>query len=234
MGSWEQAFDVGQLWGGAVSQEAAKRASAAKMAERLRPGEVVGVGSGTTSRLTAEALAARGSAEGIAWTAVTTSIEVELTCAGLGVPTVSLAAARPDWSFDGADEVDPAGNLIKGRGGALLREKLVLAASPERYIVVDPTKLVERLGSRFRVPIEVVPEALRLTQDRLAAIGIGDVVLRRALGKDGPQITERGNLLLDARMTEITERTEAELKMIPGVVESGLFIGYRPRVVVVS
>jgi ribose 5-phosphate isomerase A len=234
VGSWEEAFDVGQLWGGAVGQEVAKRASAAKMAERLRPGEVVGVGSGSTSRLTAEALAARARAEGIAWTAVTTSIEVELSCAGLGVPTTSLATARPDWSFDGADEVDPAGNLIKGRGGALLREKLVMAASPERYVVVDPTKLVERLGTRFRVPIEVLPEALRLVLDRLAAIGVNDVVLRRAVGKDGPLLTEAGNLLFDARITGITDRSEAELKAIPGVVESGLFIGYRPRVVVVS
>jgi ribose 5-phosphate isomerase A len=232
VGSWEVAFDDGQLFGGAIANEPAKRAAAVRMAERLRPGDVVGVGSGTTSWVTIEALAARGDAEGIAWTAIPTSLESELACARRRVPTGTLASLRPDWSFDGADEVDPAANLIKGRGGALLREKLVMTASPERYVVVDPSKLVDRLGTRFRVPVEVVPEAVRLVRDELARRGVDDVVLRRAEGKDGPVITERGNFLLDARMAEIGERSEAELKAIPGVVESGLFLGYRPTVVV--
>lgn len=232
MGSFEVAFDDGQLWPGTVANDEAKRASAAQMAKRLREGDIVGVGSGSTSRLTIEALADRASSEGIGWTAVPTSLEVELTCAGHGIPTGSLAVLRPDWSFDGADEVDPRGNLIKGRGGALLREKLVMASSPERYVVVDPSKLVDRLGARFAVPIEVVPEALRLVWDALARHGCTDVVLRRGDGKDGPIITERGNLLLDARLTGITEATETELKAIPGVVESGLFIGYAPTVIV--
>jgi ribose 5-phosphate isomerase A len=232
VGSWEAAFDDDQLWPDAIANDAAKRAAAAQMAERLRAGDVVGVGSGSTSRLTVEALAERSSAEGIAWTAVTTSLEVELTCAGRGIATTSLSVRRPDWSFDGADEVDPSGNLIKGRGGALLREKLVMAASPERYVVVDRSKLVERLGTRFAVPLEVIPDALRMVLDALARRGCTDVVVRHGGGKDGPLITERGNYLLDARVGDITERTEADLKAIPGVVESGLFIGYAPTVVV--
>lgn len=231
MGTWEVAFDDGQLFG-AIANEPAKRAAAAKMAERLRPGEVVGVGSGTTSWLTIEALADRAAAEGFVWTAVPTSLESELACARRGVGTGSLSTLRPDWCFDGADEVDPAGNLIKGRGGALLREKLVMAASPERYVVVDPSKLVERLGTRFRVPVEVIPEAMRLVRDELARRGVTDVTVRRSEGKDGPTITEHGNYLLDARLTEIGEHTEAELKTIAGVVESGLFFGYRPNVIV--
>jgi ribose 5-phosphate isomerase A len=231
VGSWEVAFDDGQLFG-AVANEPAKRAAAARMAERLRRGDVVGVGSGTTSWLTIEALADRAAALGFAWTAVPTSLESELSCARRGVGTGSLATLRPDWSFDGADEVDPAGNLIKGRGGALLREKLVMASSPERYVVVDPSKLVDRLGTRFRVPLEVVPEAMRLVRDALARRGVTEVTVRRSEGKDGPTITEHGNYLLDARLTEIGEHTEAELKAIPGVVESGLFFGYRPTVIV--
>jgi ribose 5-phosphate isomerase A len=232
VGSWEAAFDDGQLWTGSVANAEAKRAAADQMAKRLRPGDVVGVGSGSTSRLTMEALAQRARAEGIGWIAVPTSLEVELTCAGHGIVTTSLSVRRPDWSFDGADEVDPVGNLIKGRGGALLREKLVMASSPERYVVVDPSKLVDRLGSRFPVPLEVIPEALRLVGDALARRGYRDVVLRHGDGKDGPLITERGNYLLDVRVGGITEHTESELKAIPGVVESGLFIGYAPTVIV--
>jgi ribose 5-phosphate isomerase A len=232
VGFWEAAFDDGQLWPDAIVNDEAKRAAASQMAKRLRPGDVVGVGSGSTSRLTVEALAERSGAEGIPWTAVPTSLEVELTCAGSGISVAQLSVLRPDWSFDGADEVDPTGNLIKGRGGALLREKLVMAASPERYVVVDRSKLVDRLGTRFAVPLEVIPDALRLVVDALARRGCTDVVVRHGNGKDGPLITEHGNYLLDARVEEITEHTEVELKAIPGVVESGLFIGYDPTVVV--
>lgn len=215
-----------------VENESAKREAASKMAARLRPDEVVGVGSGSTSRLTLEALAARSAAEGFSWTAIATSYEVELACAEAGVPIVSLATRRPDWSFDGADEVDPTANLIKGRGGALLREKLVMAASPERYVVVDPSKLVGRLGERHPVPVEVVPEAVRLVLDELGRRGWRDVALRAGGGKDGPVITERGNYLLDVTVRDVPADAEAWLKSLPGVVESGLFVGYAPTVVV--
>ena len=114
----------------------------------------------------------------------------------------------------------------------VLVAKLVMASSPERYVVVDPSKLVDRLGTRFAVPLEVIPDALRMVADALARRGCTDVVVRHGDGKDGPLITERGNFLLDARVGEITEHTESELKAIPGVVESGLFIGYGPTVVV--
>jgi ribose 5-phosphate isomerase A len=216
-------------WPSAISNEAAKRAAAASMAERLRPGDTVGVGSGSTSFLTVQALAARG----LDFVAVTTSDEVEAACASLGVPTTSLHVARPDWSFDGADEVDPSGDLIKGRGGALLREKLVLAASPERYIVVDASKQVERLGTRFPVPLEVVPEAVALVRHELASWPVSAVVLRTAgAAKDGPVITEHGNVLLDVRFEAIGPDAERDLKALPGVVDSGLFQGYHPQVVV--
>jgi len=231
VGSYEVAFDEGQL-AGAVDNEPAKRDAAQKMAQRLRPGDVVGVGSGSTSRLTLEALAARSSAEGLSWSAVATSHEVELACGAAGIPTVSLATSRPDWSFDGADEVDPAANLIKGRGGAILREKLVMAASPERYVVVDPSKLVAQLGERHRVPVEVVPEAVRLVLDELARRGWSDAVLRHGGGKDGPVITERGNYLLDVAVRDPAPDAESVLKSLPGVVESGLFLGYGPTIVV--
>lgn len=230
MGSYEVALRDGRRT--PVENESAKREAASKMAARLRPDEVVGVGSGSTSRLTLEALAARSAVEGFSWTAIATSYEVELACAEAGVPIVSLATRRPDWSFDGADEVDPTANLIKGRGGALLREKLVMAASPERYVVVDPSKLVARLGERHPVPVEVVPEAVRLVIDELGRRGWRDVALRAGGGKDGPVITERGNYLLDVTVRDVPADAEAWLKSLPGVVESGLFVGYAPTVVV--
>ncbi|MGH9045323.1 MAG: ribose 5-phosphate isomerase A [Acidimicrobiales bacterium] len=232
MGSWNVMFDEGQLWPLNVPNEEEKRAVAAKMAGRLRAGDVVGVGSGTTSLLTLEALVSRARREQIDWTAITTSREIELTCARLSVPTSSLASLRPDWSFDGADEVDDQVNLIKGRGGALLAEKLVMAASLERYVVIDRSKLVEHLGQRFAVPIEVLPEAVSFVRQCLQELDCTEVSLRLAQGKDGPLITEHGNLLLDVRLRSITDQSERDLKSIPGVVDTGLFIGYSPEVVV--
>ena len=92
--------------------------------------------------------------------AIPTSHEVSLTCSILGIPTSTLLNARPDWSFDGADEVDPQKNLIKGRGGAMFAEKLVMKSSPENYILVDQSKFVENLGAKVAVPIEVDPRAV--------------------------------------------------------------------------
>jgi len=232
VGSWETGFGEDQLWPREVSNADQKREVARKMAERVRSGDVVGVGSGSTSLFTLKALADRAASESIDWVAVTTSDEMELTCASLGVPTTSLQVVRPDWSFDGADEVDPSGNLIKGRGGAMLREKLVMASSPERYVVVDSAKLVDRLGSKFPVPLEVVPEAVRLVHDELRGWNVGEIGLRAGVSKDGPVITEHGNYVLDVRMLEIEEDAEKRLKAIPGVVECGLFIGYAPTVLV--
>jgi ribose 5-phosphate isomerase A len=220
------------VWTSAITNEAAKRAVAAKMAARLAPGDVVGVGSGSTSFVTLQALAEQGATASIDWTAIPTSDEVEMACGALGVRTTSLQVARPDWAFDGADEVDARRRLIKGRGGALLREKLVLASSPERYIVVDPSKMVDRLGSRFPVPVEIIPDAVQLVQTRLAAWDhVEGMALRPAVGKDGPVITEHGNLLLDVRFAEVGDGDESALDAIPGVVECGLFIGYDPQIV---
>jgi ribose 5-phosphate isomerase A len=231
VGSWE-AFDDAELWPAEPDNAEAKQKVALEMSERLRSGDVVGVGSGTTSLFTLHALAARAAAEGIEWVAVASSYEGELTCSALGVRTTSLQVARPDWSFDGADEVDADSNLNKGRGGAILREKIVMASSPERYIVVDESKLVERLCTNFAVPIEVVPEAVRLVRHSLENLGVTDLSVRPGGKKDGPLITEHGNFLLDAWLPAVDDATERHLQAIPGVVECGLFIGYAPTVLV--
>lgn len=219
------------MWHQPITNQAAKQKLARKMAERLHDNDIVGVGSGSTCFLALQALASHAKRLQLQFTAVPTSLEMELCCTGLNIPMVSLRTAQPLWSFDGADEVDADGNLIKGRGGALFREKLVMKASPEVYILVDESKRVKRLGEKFPVPVEVFPEALQLVQQALGHIKeVREVTLRTAVKKDGPVITESGNLLLDVDFRTVPLTMEQQLKAIPGVIESGLFVGYKPTV----
>ncbi len=214
-----------------ISNLDAKSRVAHEAAERLRDGDVVGVGSGSTSLLALRALIERSRHDNLHFRAITTSLEITFACNGAGVETTTLLDARPDWSFDGADEVDPDANMIKGRGGAMLREKILLAASPERYILIDESKRVSRLGERVSVPVEVVPEALRYVESELARDPqTREVSLRMARAKDGPVITEHGNVILEVRFDAITRETDARLNSLPGVAASGLFFDYRPRV----
>jgi ribose 5-phosphate isomerase A len=219
------------FWAQPIGNRAEKEQVARRVAARAKNGDVIGVGSGSTSYLTVLALAERVKREGLAIRAIPTSVEQALTCAEAGIPTTTLLAARPDWAFDGADEVDARQRLIKGRGGALLQEKLVIASSPMTCIVVDKSKHVRRLGEKFAVPVEVVPSAVHLACERLTAMGAVELRLRMATGKDGPIITELGNLIVDARFGEIADTLEHEMAAIPGVVETGLFIGYPVEIV---
>ncbi len=219
------------FWAQAIGNREQKEEVARRVAARAKSGDVIGVGSGSTSYLTVLALAERMRSEGLQIRAIPTSIEQALTCAEAGIATTTLAAARPDWAFDGADEVDVRKRLIKGRGGAMLKEKLVIASSPVTYIVVDKSKHVQRLGEKFAVPVEVIPDAVHLACARLAALGAGELSLRLAKGKDGPVVTELGNLIVDARFAQIDDGHEAAIAAIPGVVESGLFIGYAVEIV---
>ncbi|GAE29706.1 ribose 5-phosphate isomerase A [Halalkalibacter hemicellulosilyticusJCM 9152] len=149
-----------------------------------------------------------------------------MACSTLGLPTTTLLNARPDWSFDGADEVDPKKSLIKGRGGAMFAEKIVMKACTENYILVDQSKFVSRLGEKFPVPVEVDPRALHLVETELEGLDATEITLRMAVGKDGPVITEAGNLILDVHFDEIPVTYERDIKAIPGVIETGLFIGF--------
>lgn len=221
--------DTHKHWPGDISNRTEKETVAARVAERVRDGQVIGVGSGSTSYLAVLAIGERLASDGLSITAVPTSLEVAQVCAAVGIPTAGLAEVRPEWGFDGADEVhrgEHGVGLIKGRGGAMLREKMVMASQRETLILVDSSKIVERLGERFPVPVEVRPEALHLAEERLRVAGAVEVSLRPAGGKDGPVVTEAGNLVLDARFEEISDGLERALAAIPGVVETGLFIGY--------
>ena len=149
-----------------------------------------------------------------------------MTCIQLGIPQTTLWDKRPDWTFDGADEVDPDRNLIKGRGGAMFKEKLLIRSSGKTFIIVDI------LGSKFPIPVEVFPHALSYVEKELRRLGASEISLRPAHGKDGPILTENGNFILDTRFHYIDASLEEQLKTITGVIESGLFINYDIEVVV--
>ena len=229
---WSEAETDHPEWRRDISNYDAKEAIARQMASRVRDGDVVGVGSGSTSLLALHALVAQARAQGWCFTAITTSLEMEITCAELHVRTSSLLQQRPDWSFDGADEIDPERNMIKGRGGAMLRERLILASSPEQYILVDGSKRVEKLGEKSPIPIELVPESLHLVHSRLLEhFDVREIELRMAIAKDGPVITENRNLILDVKFADVTPDLDPRLDSLPGIVGTGLFVGFHPTVI---
>jgi len=213
-------------WSGAIINLEGKQKVADEIAARVKDGDVLGVGSGSTVYVALLAISKRIKEEGLQVKAIPTSIEISLFCSKLSIPLTSLYEYKPDWLFDGADEVDPDNNLIKGRGGALFKEKLLISSSPKSYIIVDDSKLVKKLGTNFPVPIEVFPMALLHVEEELKKIGAYELLLRPAKGKDGPVVTENGNLILDARFNEIGNDMEVAIKSITGVIDSGLFINY--------
>ena len=230
--NWQSDLIKTLEWNEAISNKEAKQKVAEQIAAKVKDGDVIGVGSGSTSYMALTAIAEKIKAEKLNIKAITTSVEISMFCSKLGVPLTSLTEARPDWYFDGADEVDPNKNLIKGRGGAMFKEKLLLSCSPVNYIIVDESKLVKKLGSKFPIPVEVFPSALLYVEEQLKALGATNLTIRPAKGKDGPIITENGNLILDAHFDNIGYDMEQKIKAITGVIESGLFIDYDVEIIV--
>lgn len=218
-------------WGRPISHREQKEAVAVQLASFVRNGETIGFGSGSTSYLTALAIGRRQRKDGVRCFAVPTSIEIAMVCSELGITVVPMGLANPSWCFDGADEVNDRKWLIKGRGGALFKEKIVFRSARKRYILVDASKRVEKLGTNFPIPVEVFPGALALVKSELAALGASELTVRSGEGKDGPTITENGNLIVDARFPSIEESLEKEINSITGVIENGLFIGYDMEVI---
>lgn len=228
--NWQSDIIRNLAWTDTISNLEAKQKVAQQIAARVKDGDTLGVGSGSTSYLALVAIAKKIKEENLKVKAIPTSIELTMMCSSLGVPTTTLFEHRPDWYFDGADEVDPDKSLIKGRGGAMFKEKLIMSASPLTYIIVDESKFVDQLGSKFPVPVEVFPQALLHVEAELKKLGASNLTLRPAKGKDGPIITEAGNLVLDAHFDGIDKQMEKKIKGITGVIESGLFIGYNIEV----
>jgi ribose 5-phosphate isomerase A len=210
----------------ASERDALKRAAAEAAVELVRDGMVVGLGTGSTAAFALEALARRHQ-EGLRFLGISTSNATAARAATLGIPLTSFSAHRRiDLTIDGADEVERGTlNLIKGRGGALLREKIVASNSRHLAIIVDQTKLVDRLGTHSPVPVEVVAFGLEATRTALEVLG-ADTSLR-VMPEGDPLVTDSGNQILDCDFGEITDpaRLDERIRSVVGVVESGLFIG---------
>ena len=215
--------------------EEQKRAAAIGAAEYIRDGMLIGLGTGSTVRYLLEHIAERRS--GGDWgniRGVSTSEATEHRARELGIPLCTLAEAPElDLTIDGADEVAPDLSLIKGLGGALLREKIIAAASRMLVIIADEAKLVERLGTRAPVPVEVDPFGVEVQQRSLWKLGGQPILRQTADGK--PYTTDGGNQILDCWFRGgIANPAELECKLnnLPGVLENGLFVNRAQAVVV--
>ena len=213
-------------WNSEIKNREEKEKVAGMLAAMVKGGETIGFGSGSTSFLAIQAIGQVLKKKNLQCSAIPTSHEVALTCAAWNIPTTTILNAKPDWAFDGADEVDPALNLIKGRGGAMFREKLIMSSAAKTFILIDPSKRVNRLGEKFPVPVEIHPMSIYYVYDQIERLGAQKIELRMAVKKDGPVITENGNFILDSWFAKIERDLEDRLKAITGVIESGLFIGY--------
>lgn len=197
-------------------------------------GCTVGLGSGSTLAIAIMELGRRVREEKLRITGVPTSYQARLLAHEHGVPVNDMMdVPRLDLAIDGADEVDPAGHLIKGAGAAHVQEKIVAAAAERFVVVVDEGKLVQRLGERCPVPIEVIPLAISYVLRRLRELGF-DPQFRKAVGKVGPIVSDNGNPIVDIRLEagRDPEQLSAQLNAIPGVVGHGLFVGMTNEVLV--
>jgi ribose 5-phosphate isomerase A len=209
-----------------------KRAAALHAAHLVRDGMTVGLGSGSTAELAVEELGRRFQA-GLSFRGVPTSAKTAALARAFGIPLGTVEEfGCLDLTIDGADEVDPALNLIKGHGGALLREKLVAEATGRYVIIVDESKLVSRLGETSAIPVEVVSFAWTSTVNRLAGLGLTGELR----GGDSPFITDSRNYIVDCTVIPDTissyQILADRMKLQTGVVEHGLFLEVADMVIV--
>jgi len=207
--------------------EGAKRKAVLKALQPIKNGWTIGLGSGSTMAYAVAELARLSKARKLEVSVVPTSHQIENLAISHGLRILSMNGAFTiDYTIDGADQVQlPSLNLIKGGGGALLREKIVDSAARKLAVVVDETKLSKHLGGKQQVPLEVLPFAHKSIQIQVTRMG-GRAKLREGAGKIGPVVTDNGNFLLDADFGRIENpaRLQRRLKAIPGLIETGLFL----------
>ena len=205
-----------------MKQEVGKAAAA-----KVESNSIVGLGTGSTTAYAIQYIGERlASGELSNIVGVPTSFQAEVLAKKYGIPLTTLDAIdHIDVAIDGADEVDPQKNMIKGGGAAHTREKVVDSLADKFIVVVDSGKLVDKLGSTFLLPVEVIPMAITPVMRKLEALG-GQPELRMGIKKAGPVVTDQGNLVIDVKYTQIDnpEELEAKINNIPGVLENGLFV----------
>ena len=206
-----------------ISRKEEKIKLGKKIAERVKDGQTIGFGSGSTSYLTAIEIGKKVEKEHLHIIAIPTSKEIENVCKQYKIQIGNLVENKIDWAFDGADEVDPDNNMIKGMGAAMFKEKLNILNSPINYILIDQTKFVKELGEKHPVPVEVFPQALEYVSRKLEELGAPETIFRG--------MTENQNAILDVRFEKIDNKLEAKIKNITGVIESGLFMGYNVEII---
>jgi len=218
-----------------MDQTAAKRRAGEAAARWVTSGMHIGLGTGSTTAFAIQALGARVRAEGLAIAGVPTSSAAAVLARAEGIPLCDLNDLRGglDLALDGADEVDPQFNLIKGRGAAHTREKIVAQQARRFVVLIDPTKQVDQLGTRMPVPVEVLPMAAAAVMRAIEQLG-GKPAIRMGVRKDGPVVTDQGFWVIDARFEGLDDPASLnhELLMLPGVLDHGLFIGMATDVVV--
>ena len=208
-------------------REEAKKRVALEAVKHVEDGFVVGLGSGSTAAYVIQEIGRLMRQGSLRVLGVPSSSQAMLLAVRSGIPLTTLDEYPTlDLAIDGADEVDNKLDLIKGGGGALTREKIVASAAKQVVIVADETKLVEKLGTSFRVPVEILPFALATATANIKELG-GKPLLREGKGKVGAVVTDNGNYVVDVDFGAITDAEELNqrLKLIPGVIETGLFIG---------
>lgn len=213
-----------------MKQEVGKAA-----ASKVQSNSIVGLGTGSTTAYAIQYIGERlASGELTNIVGVPTSFQAEVLAKKYGIPLTTLDAIdHIDVAIDGADEVDPNKNMIKGGGAAHTREKVVDTLGKQFIVVVDGGKLVDRLGSTFLLPVEVIPMAVTPVMRRLEGLG-GKPELRMGVKKAGPVVTDQGNLVIDVKFDRIEDpaKLEATINNIPGVLENGLFVGVADIVLV--
>ena len=216
----------------ALGPDVAKQAAGICAAEMVEDGMVIGLGTGSTVLFAMQKLSEKVR-DGLDITGVPTSFQAAMRARELGIPLATLDDYPVlDLAIDGADQVDPVFRVIKGRGAAQLREKCVASAAGRFIIVADPGKIVQLLDAA--VPLEVLPFAVTPVLSALKGLG-GDPVLREGQKKDGPVITDNGNMVIDSRFGSIhqPEQLELSLTTIPGVLSCGLFCGFTKKTTVI-
>jgi ribose 5-phosphate isomerase A len=208
-----------------------KRKVGYEAANLIKDGDIVGLGTGSTTHYFIEKLGKRIETEELSIMGIPTSYQSFYLAKNFKIPITTLDEHNVDIAVDGADEVDPKLNLIKGGGAAHTLEKIVDESAKQFIVIVDESKIVEKLGN-FPVPVEIIPNATRTVKDHLLAME-GLPILRMAERKDGPVVTDNGNFIYDVKFNiKDPKKLETELNNIPGVVENGIFTEIVDQVIV--